>query len=292
MAGELASVLSQIRALDGFATFGQPPALSELLAEAAAGPIVTFNISRYRSDAVLLTGGGVTSLPLPGLAQDTLEAQVISFHEALRTAAEREASTSTRAAAQGTLHDILGWLWDTAAEPVLSALGYHRQPPPGAAWPRIWWAPGGRLSPLPIHAAGHHTAPPASGPARPTVMDRVISSYTPTIRALRYARQHLVSAPAGGPALIVAMPVTPGLTDGALPHVTAEAARVRATCRAPSSSPNLPGRPAPATRCRLARTSSRTCPVPRSRISPATAPATSQTPRGACCCCTTTTATR
>jgi CHAT domain len=228
MAGELATVLSQIRALDGFATFGQPPALSELLAEAAAGPIVTFNISRYRSDALLLTGDGVTSLPLPGLAQDTLEAQVISFHEALRAAADREASTGTRAAAQGTLQEILGWLWDTAAEPVLGALGYHRQPPPGMAWPRIWWAPGGRLSLLPIHAAGHHLASPASGPGRRTVMDRVISSYTPTIRALRYARQHRASVPAGGPALIVAMPVTPGLPDGALPHVTAEAARVRA----------------------------------------------------------------
>jgi CHAT domain-containing protein len=53
-------------------------------------------------------------------------------------------------------------------------------------------------------------------------MDRAISSYTPTITALRYARR---SAPAASsPAVIVAMPTTPGLRDqGRLPFVRQEA---------------------------------------------------------------------
>src|SRR6185436_5751086 len=49
--------------------------------------------------------------------------------------------------------------------------------------PRIWWAPGGLLGSLPLHAAGVATD---------GVIDRVVSSYTPTISALRYARRPLL----------------------------------------------------------------------------------------------------
>ena len=133
-------------------------------------------------------------------------------------------------AAQEKLLEILEWLWDAAAGPVLSALGYQQSPPLGAAWPQVWWAPGGLLGMLPVHAAGHHTELPAQDKACRTVMDRVISSYTPTIRALRYARQHSRHGAAPpGRALIVAMPVTPGLPDhGELPNVPMEVTRVRA----------------------------------------------------------------
>ena len=82
---------------------------------------------------------------------------------------------------------------------------------PGKPWPRVWWVPGGLLSLLPIHAAGHHTNPP--DPGRRTVLDWVISSYTPTVGALAHARAH---TPPRHPAnaiqsLIVAMPATPDL---------------------------------------------------------------------------------
>lgn len=82
---------------------------------------------------------------------------------------------------------------------------------------------GGLLDLLPLHAAGYHT-----DLSRRTVMDRVVSSATPTIRALRHARQH-DPADVPGQALIVAMPVTPGLPSGGpLPNVAAEAAMVGA----------------------------------------------------------------
>jgi CHAT domain-containing protein len=86
----------------------------------------------------------------------------------------------------------------------------------------VWWATGGVLGLLPIHAAGHHTDPPS---ARRTVMDRVVSSYTPTIRALRHARRRDRAVPADT-ALIVAMPTTPGV-PGRLHHVPAEATQLR-----------------------------------------------------------------
>jgi hypothetical protein len=83
---------------------------------------------------------------------------------------------------------------------------------------------------LPLHAAGYHTDPPG---ARRTIIDRAVSSYTPTIRALGHARQRY-RAMAGGDtpvadalALIVAMRTTPGLGEhGLLRHVSAEAAAV------------------------------------------------------------------
>lgn len=135
-------------------------------------------------------------------------------------------TSSGRVAAQRQLNQILGWLWDVAAGPVLDALGYRTQATPRVQWPRLWWAPGGLMGPLPIHAAGHHSDP-ADDPGRRAVINRVISSYTPTITALRHARR-LAYPPAGEgmppQALIVVMPTTPGLPgSGELRFVREEA---------------------------------------------------------------------
>ena len=63
-------------------------------------------------------------------------------------------------------------------------------------------------------------------------MDRVISSYAPTVRALRYAREHAAPGRPASCGLIVAMPTTPGV-EGRLHHVLEEARRLRT--RLPSS---------------------------------------------------------
>ena len=79
---------------------------------------------------------------------------------------------------------------------------------------------------LPIHAAGYH-GDPSDDPGRRTVIDRVISSYTPTVTALRHARRPApppTRQSGAQPALIVAMPTTPGLPDhGQLRFVREEA---------------------------------------------------------------------
>ena len=140
-----------------------------------------------------------------------------------------------RIACQQKLLEILGWLWDAVAGPVLHALGIDRAPAPGEAWPHVWWVSGGSLSLLPLHAAGHH-AQRLDGQAPRTVLDRAVSSYTPTIRALRFSREHerLPAGPAAEQSLIVAMPTTPGLPDGApLPHAATEASRLRVLLPAP-----------------------------------------------------------
>jgi CHAT domain-containing protein len=86
----------------------------------------------------------------------------------------------------------------------------------------VWWAPGGLLGLLPLHAAGRHDLRHRGQ----TVIDRVVSSYTPTIRALHHARRQAAIAAATGPdrSLIVAMPTTPDLPASSLPFAAHEAA--------------------------------------------------------------------
>ena len=222
---EFSAVLEQIRGMDDFRSFALPPTASDLQAESRSGPVVTFSVSTYRADALLLTEDGVTCLELPGLTYERLTAEVDAFHSALETATDAAASRAGRRDAQARLRTTLEWLWDAAAEPVLDALGYDSGPEPDQAWPRVWWATGGLLGMLPVHAAGYHG--PTNSARRRAVMDRVVSSYTPTIRALRYARQHASAGTDSAPSLIVAMPVTPGLPSGTeLPNVAQEVAYV------------------------------------------------------------------
>jgi len=223
---ELIAVLERIRAQPGFASFARLPEVEELLAEAAQGPVVTFNVSVFRSDALLLTTDGISTIPLPRLDIDTVRRQVGAFHQALDRAVDPRAGSAERRAAGDVLLEVLGWLWDAAAEPVLDALGY-RQVPAADEWPRVWWATGGLLGLLPLHAAGRHV----QAPAGQAVIDRVISSYTPTIRALRYARQQPAALRGPGQSLIVAMPTTPG--QAALPFAEAEATMLAGRLPAP-----------------------------------------------------------
>ncbi|MEY9860041.1 CHAT domain-containing protein [Catenulispora sp. GAS73] len=131
----------------------------------------------------------------------------------------------TRAGAQQEILAVLAWLWDTVADPVLTHLGYTTSPGVGEQWPRLWWCPVGPLAFLPLHAAGHHAEDPPAGPtgAR-TVLDRVISSYTTTVRALGHARTRLLEpAPATPTVLLVPVADTPGAL---LPGVIDEAAAI------------------------------------------------------------------
>jgi CHAT domain/Tetratricopeptide repeat len=207
-ADELASVLTEIRAIDGFERFGLPPSLDELREQAASGPVVAFCTGTGTGTALLLTGEGISALDLPGLTDEAVTNQVNAFHAALGDIdGDDEAAGQL---AQRVIQQTLRWLWDTAAGPVLDALGYRTSPAPGQDWPRIWWVPGGKLGLLPLHAAGYHEVPVGRGQIPASVLDRVVSSYTPTVRALRYARQQAGHRDGTGRALVVAMPVTPG----------------------------------------------------------------------------------
>ncbi|WP_018350670.1 CHAT domain-containing protein [Longispora albida] len=194
LAAERDEILSRIRALPGLAGFLQPPRFGDLAAAAADGPVVMVFAGRYAAAALTVTTTGVTTTPLDSLRAE--EAGV--WVSALLTVSRLPPS----AGRQATVTNLLSWLWDTIVQPVLATV-------PGG---RMWWCPAGLLAFLPLHAAGDGTE---------SAFDRVVPSYTPTLRALIHARRTRATPPQGRP-LIVAMPQTPGLPPlpGALREAT------------------------------------------------------------------------
>lgn len=216
---QFAALLEQIRDQSGFESFLLPPEPVELIRHAAQGPIVVINVGD-RADALVVTTTGIAHVPLPALTVESLAARIELWDLALDVISSPETTFGERAVADQVLGTVLEWLWYVAAEPVLRHLGYTAPPEPGQAWSRIWWAPGGLLGRLPLHAAGCHRAPGDT-----SVLDRVVSSYVPTVRALAYARERSRSTSPTS-SLIVAMPTTPG-SDDPLENVTAEATALK-----------------------------------------------------------------
>jgi hypothetical protein len=99
LVAEFSTVLEQIRSLEGFASFGLPPTTDELLAEGSLGPVVTFNIADYRSDALVLASDGVSSVALPGLTRNGLADQISVFLQALHDTTDPRADRKAAEAA-------------------------------------------------------------------------------------------------------------------------------------------------------------------------------------------------
>jgi hypothetical protein len=230
IAERLEQLIDSIRLLPGFDRFLLPPLINDLLGAAEQGPVVLLNISAIRCDALLLTRAGVHVVPLPGVTTQRVVQRVETFTTALESAQDLAASLSQLNWAESEFMGVLGWLWDALAGPVLDRL---RTVEPagigtGAALTRLWWCPSGPLALLPLHAAGHHATRFDTEPQ--TAMDTVISSYTPTIRALIHARRPFPAGPDPRPAeagrlLAVAMPHTPEAAD--LRGAVAETAALR-----------------------------------------------------------------
>ncbi|MEV7427558.1 CHAT domain-containing protein [Streptomyces sp. NPDC091212] len=208
-AEEWERTVAHVRSLDGFAGFLRPARFAELSRAAGRGPVAVVNFSRYRCDALLVRPGAVRVVALPGLTVEHTLARNHAYLEAvLALAGDDQAGNPDRGMARQTILSTLEWLWDTVAEPVLDALG--RTEPlsgPPADRPRLWWCPTSAMVTLPLHAAGYHDpddAEPGRAPA--TVMDRVVSSYTTTLGALRRALDRPPAPAGGGRLLVVAQP--------------------------------------------------------------------------------------
>ncbi|MFK0044035.1 CHAT domain-containing protein [Streptomyces sp. NPDC090741] len=216
-------LLVRIRELPGLEDFLRPPRVADLIAAASAGPVVVVNVSRYRSDALVVTaGGGVEVVPLPALTPDAVLEHAVTFATGV-DAAYGDLGAEEAVSAMRMLSDTLEWLWDSVAGPVLDRLGLRTVPIDGEPWTRLWWCPTGWLSFLPLHAAGRR-----EGRSAENVMDRAISSYTPTLGALVRARQASGTAPGpqSSPApLVVALAETPGAAP--LPGASREARLLR-----------------------------------------------------------------
>ena len=205
-ARNIQAMIHQARQVPGHESFMQGPAPEELIAASASGPIAVINVSPHRSDALVVQPSGITVVPLPALTPEAID----RIGGSILSAADQPAEPSSHEA----ILTGLEWLWDHVAEPVLDVAA-----PTQAAGipPRLWWCPTGLLSFLPLHAAGRHRHD-----QRRTVMARVVSSYTPTIRALQRARARYPPAAVRPNLLAVAVPRTPQ-SSAALPSADAEA---------------------------------------------------------------------
>ncbi|KAE8447330.1 hypothetical protein EG329_010888 [Mollisiaceae sp. DMI_Dod_QoI] len=206
-------LIAHIRAQSGFSNFLLPPTAVEFMTAADPNPIIVVNLDERRCDAFLIERDQIRVLPLPSLPLSRVEKHAQDLR-------------SSRRAASFDATPMLEWLWDAIC--CLEALGFKNRISDND-WPRVWWIPTGVLSQFPLHAAGRH-APGSTD----TVLDRVMSSYAPSVKALIYGRRHHVRESAGpmsDHALLVAMHKTPGLsTNGNLPFAATEVKMLNNLC--------------------------------------------------------------
>jgi tetratricopeptide (TPR) repeat protein len=191
-AKEFSDIIHKIRGLEGYSNFLKAPSQEKLQSLAAPGPIVIVNISRYGSYTFVVTSGAITHKKLP-LRYADVEAKAEELIQILYDDSFRS---------RRSLRKILEWLWDGIVKGTLDDLGYRESVEDH--WPLIWWIPVGRMALFPFHAAGYHTK------ASENALDRIISSYTHTIKALDYARTQIARMSFPKPSvLLVSMSTTP-----------------------------------------------------------------------------------
>ncbi|KAH7165232.1 CHAT domain-containing protein [Dactylonectria macrodidyma] len=222
---KFSEVIAKIRAQPGFGSFFLPPTADELMAAANLGPIIVVNMSLYRCDAFVVERHRISVVELPALTQEEVQKRIHGPH-------------SSRLAASFDMGSLLEWLWDAICRPCLDALGF-KDPPSDDDWPRVWWIPTRLLSRLPLHAAGHHAVASAD-----TVMDRVMSSYASSIKALIQGRRHTIrdhTSPEPDSAVLIAMRETPNLSGSALlPFAIDEIDMLAALCPSLRLKPIMP----------------------------------------------------
>ncbi|KAF7544109.1 hypothetical protein G7Z17_g10209 [Cylindrodendrum hubeiense] len=205
---KLQRLLEAIRSKPGFERFLLPASETEVLKAAAQGPIVIVNVSAIRCDALIIQKSGIKVLELPWLDRQ----HIINRSHDLRSV------------------QTLTWLWDKLISPVLG--GLDLPDPSKDAYPQVWWIPTGPLSKFPLHAAGDHMKRNFK-----TTIDRVISSYSTSIKTIIHTRQQQGQALLASPeleVLLVAMQHTPEQYQ--LPHAIEEINTVDALFQPAASS--------------------------------------------------------
>lgn len=167
-------LVARVRALPGQEHFLRVPPFEGVPQHAP--DLAVLNVSGHGCHALLVQGGLVTALPLATTWDEVVEraGRFLDAHHDDGADGNLPADIAA---------DCLAWLYETIAGPVLDALGVpDRAPRGGRSARRIMWSPTGPLTFLPLHAAGLHTT--RLEPAPKTVLDRAVSSYTPSLRSL------------------------------------------------------------------------------------------------------------
>lgn len=173
---QLAEKEAEIRKLTGFERFQESLEEGDFKALACDGPVITINVARNRSDAIIVTEKDIHTISLPDCTYKILEDKLALFGD-LGNENRRDAVPRRKLVAKETPSEALMWLWKTAVKPVLDATELKSSR-------RVWWITTGLAGRAPLHAAGNHS--PAS---TDNTQSRVVSSYISSFKALRYARE-------------------------------------------------------------------------------------------------------
>ncbi|KAG5657339.1 hypothetical protein KAF25_005903 [Fusarium avenaceum] len=187
---QLSRLIDQIRQLPGFDDFLRVPGEEALKRAAVEYPIVVINVSPYRCDAIIVSSSRICSMALPDLTLAKLKE-----HSPHRD------SISTPV--------VLSWLWEAATKPILDFIGFAKLPGTDENWPRVCWIPTGPLCSYPLHAAGLHGVGLSE-----TVIDRVMSSYSSSVKAIIDGRRPTVTrmGTTRARSILISMEDTPGAT--------------------------------------------------------------------------------
>lgn len=180
---EYNSLLTEIRGLEDFESFLRlPQETSSLTAYASDGPVIIINSNEFQSDCFIIKREGVVSIPLPEM---TVKENALHATYFLMALSDLENNPKR---ALEKFEKVLLWLWNVAAQPVMSELGLYGSNQSNLERPRVWWMATGCLGMLPIHAAGDHRKSLATGELC-SVLDLTTSSYCNSLRSLNYVRE-------------------------------------------------------------------------------------------------------
>jgi tetratricopeptide (TPR) repeat protein len=216
----LEGCLGEIRAIPRLGSFLMPQEATAMMSTAKDGAIIVINASEIQQNAIIITKSEITSIDLPELDFELLEAKALELNSIVHSTGFKGAGQKNQA-----LERILIWLWNVAVAPAIRQARKQLQLGEDDIF-RVWWIGVGPISNLPLHAAGDH----AMG-CRDNAFDQVISSYAPTIKALSYSQSKSLTLAGQDDSqlLLATMPHTPG--EAALPGVITESQKIQAICK-------------------------------------------------------------
>ena len=197
--------------------------MHELKQCANEGPSVFVNVTDIRCDAIIVSTAEVQAIALPEM--NSCQAPS-SFQKKLgryRTTDLKKLKKYERDIEYDTggndyvnpdasaSFEHMSWLWSSCVEPILKEVK-NSQASDSHELLRVWWIGTGIASSFPFHAAGHYINDENAQDSENT-LSQIIPSYTPTIKALSYARSCASRAAKINSSetsiLVVTMPSTP-----------------------------------------------------------------------------------
>ncbi|MEU1964850.1 CHAT domain-containing tetratricopeptide repeat protein [Micromonospora sediminicola] len=177
------AVIREVRSLPQFRS--STPWSDDPRAAARGGTIAVINVSELRCDVIFIDDQQIRSEELPTLTFSDAVRHANDYWRALQLYHGRaQTEPFARMALEQAMLSALDWLWKAVAGPVLKLLGIDKDHEGPGPWPRVWWCPTPPLTGMPLHAAGAYR-PNGSGE---NALDRVVSSYTTTVKSLLLPR--------------------------------------------------------------------------------------------------------